>query len=56
MVVHNFNVETLCREKKVTIFSVAKFREPSETICMVSKYKLWFQLDTLATYRLTLQN
>jgi hypothetical protein len=32
LVVHNFNVETLCRQKNVTIFSVAKFREPSETI------------------------
>jgi hypothetical protein len=30
------------------VFSVAKFKDPSETIRMVPKFQLWFQLDTLA--------
>lgn len=39
ILMHNFSVETLCRQKKV-IFIVAKFRDPSETICMVPKYQV----------------
>jgi len=49
ILMHNFSVETPCRQKMVTVLGVAKFRDPSETTCMVPKYRVQFQLDTSAT-------
>jgi hypothetical protein len=53
-----------CADRKMWQFSVLPNSEnqvkPSEKVkpseIIISKYQLWFQLDTSATYRLTLQN